>query len=381
MTPRRWLAGLALFIFALAAASSALVSANPTGSAAELSASQSVGGAAPQTEKKATWGPSVLNGVSLFPSFRDLGVGIYQTSVFWSSTAPTRPAQSTDPNDPAYQWPASLDEAIAEAGSYGMKVAVTIVGAPPWANGGRSWKWAPKSAQDFADFATAVARRYPSVHLWLIWGEPNRKPNFGPLTAAPPTGPLNHAQARAPRLYAQILDAAYGALKGVDPANLVIGGNTFTAAGPGAIHTYQWIRYMRLPNGSRPRMDMYGHNPFCFRKPNLHAPPSPRGQVDFSDLRRLGRMLDRTFPGPRLKLYLSEWGVPTDKKDAELGFSVSRAVQARWIRAAFRIVRGWSRIYTLGWSHPFDTRNPRFTVGLLDSAGNPKPGYYAFQAG
>ena len=23
---------------------------------------------------------------------------------------------------------------------------------------------------DFADFATAAARRYPQVHLWMIWG-------------------------------------------------------------------------------------------------------------------------------------------------------------------------------------------------------------------
>ena len=76
MTLRRCLPALALFILALAAASSAVVSANATGPAAELSASQSSGGPAPQTEKKAMWGPTVLNGVSLFPAFRDLGVGI-----------------------------------------------------------------------------------------------------------------------------------------------------------------------------------------------------------------------------------------------------------------------------------------------------------------
>jgi hypothetical protein len=365
---------------ALAIASVPVVSAKLTAPAALPQVAQA-SGPAPQTEKKAIWGPTALNGVSQFPRYRDLGVGVYETAVNWSVTAPTRPAQPTDPGDPAYQWPPNLDQTISEAESYGMKVSVMIIGAPPWANGGRDPKWAPENPQDFADFAAAAARQYPSVHLWMIWGEPNRKPNFGPLTAAPPKGPLNHAQARAPRRYAQILDAAYGALKGVDPANLVIGGNTFTAAGPGSIHTYQWIRYMRLPGGGRPRLDMYGHNPYTFRKPNLHNSPSPRGQVDFSDLGRLAHALDRTFPGPPLKLFLSEWGVPTDKKDAELGFKISRAGQARWIRAAFRIVRSWSRIYTLGWVHPLDRPEAGVTQGLFDSSGNPKPGFFAFKAG
>jgi hypothetical protein len=340
-----------------------------------------LGSPAPQTIKKAMWGTTTVNGQSAFPIYRDLGVGIYELTLRWEQIAPEQPAQPTDPADPAYRWPGSLDATLSEADSYGMKVAITLMGTPGWANGGRSSRWAPTNPQDFGDFAAAVARRYPSVHLWLIWGEPTRKPNFAPFTSAPPKGPLNKAQARAPRRYAQILDAAYKSLKGVDPANLVIGGNTFTAAGPGSIHTYQWIRYMRLPNGHRPRMDLYGHNPFGFRKPNLHTRPSPKGQVDFSDLRRLARTLDKTFPGPPLKLFLSEWGVPTDTKDAELGYSVSRPVQAAWIRAAFRITRSWNRIYTLGWIHPFDTPYNGGTQGLLDADANPKPGYFAFKSG
>ena len=51
-----------------------------------------------------------------------------------------------------------------------------------------------------------------------------------------PDAPLG--QAEAPRLYARILDAAYGALKGVSRRNLVIGGDTFTT---GDIKTGQWM--------------------------------------------------------------------------------------------------------------------------------------------
>jgi hypothetical protein len=331
-----------------------------------------------QTQKKAIWGPAEVNGRSLFPAYRDLGVGIYQSVAFWNQIAVRRPANPTDPSDPAYRWPTDLGPAVDEAAANGMQVSIMIIGTPPWANGGRSARWVPTDPADFADFATAISRRYPTVRLWMIWGEPNRSSNFAPLTPARFTGPLTRAQQVAPHNYAKILDAAYGALKSVNPANLVIGGNTFNSAGPLVIHPYQWIRYLKLPDGSTPRMDMYGHNPFGYRKPDLHDPPSPKGRVDFSDLGRLARALDRRFPGPPLPLYLSEWGVGAGGNPDGPGNQVSFRTQAEWIHAGYRIARNWKRIYTLGWVHALDSAiSPQ---GLFDMDGNPKPGYYAMKA-
>ena len=68
----------------------------------------SAANAAPD-RKKAIWGPVEEEGVSQFPTYADLGVGIYQYGIGWGTVAPTRPADPTDPNDPAYQWPADLD--------------------------------------------------------------------------------------------------------------------------------------------------------------------------------------------------------------------------------------------------------------------------------
>jgi hypothetical protein len=287
-----------------------------------------------------------------------------------------RPANPTDPSDPAYSWPAELTRAVDEAAANGMQVAVRIIGTPTWANGGRNARWVPTDPNDYANFATATARRYPSVRLWMIWGEPNREPMLAPFTASHPKGPLNAAQQVAPRNYSILLDTAYGALKAANPANLVIGGNTFTSAGARVIYPYQWIKYMKLPDGSRPRMDFYGHNPFGYRKPSLHAPPSPGGRVDFSDLPRFAKALDHYFPGPPLRLFLPEWGVETGGKTGR--FSVSLKTQAKWIHAAYRIARRWDRIYSLGWVHSVDTDiSPG---GLLDKNGNPKPAYYAFRA-
>jgi hypothetical protein len=363
---RRW--QIVAVVSATAVLAGASVSATPP------SAKGAAGG---QTLKKAVWGPPEVNGTSLFPRYRDLGIGIYQVDLRWDRVALRRPADPTDPADPAYSWSADQTEAIDEAVANGMQVAIRIMGTPAWANGDRSPRWVPNSPSDYAQFAVAAARRYPAARLWIVWGEPNRESNFAPLTPAKFTGPLTKAQQVAPRNYAELLDAAYGALKGLNPANLIVGGSTFASQGARVIHPYQWIRYMKLPDGSRPRMDLYGHNPFSYREPTLDAPPSPKGRVEFSDLRRFGKALDRYFPGKHLRFFLSEWGVQAGGKDVSPGFKVSPVTQAKWIRAAYSIARSWGRIYTLGWVHALDTDISG--GGLMDINGNPKPAYYVFK--
>ncbi len=357
----------------------ALIAVSVAGVAAQATAKPVAKKAAAQTLKKGIWGEIEFQGRSLFPTYKQLGVGIYNSAVRWDQIAPsTKPLNPTDPKDPAYQWPAYVDQIITDATANGIQVQLMIIGTPPWANGGKSFKWAATNPKDYGDFATAISKKYPSVRHWMIWGEPSRLPNFGPFVGAKPTGPLTPAQAQAPRVYSQLLDAAYEGLKSVNPNNLVIGGNTYTSAGPGTIHPLQWIKYMTLPDGSRPRMDMYGHNPFGYRQPNFKDPPSPKGRVDFSDVGRFMKALDRTFPGPPLKIYLAEWGVPAGRDDLDLQFHVSFKEQVKWIRAGYRIARTNRRIYSLGWVHPIDT--PRSPQGLLNAQGKPNPAFNAYKS-
>lgn len=347
--------------------------------AAALAGAGAGSAAAAQTIKKSVWGPpTALNGQSLFPTYKDLGFGIFNMQARWDAIAPTQPADPTDPNDPAYVWPQYITDAVAEAGANGMQVQLLLMGTPSWANGGQSWQWVPNDPNSMRDFAIAISKRYPSVKLWMIWGEPNRPNNIAPFTTAKPTGKLNSAQQVAPRNYAQLLDAAYGGIKSVDPTDLVIGGNTFTASGKkrGAIRTYQWAKYMKLPGGGRPRMDMWGHNPWGFSKPNLKDKPSPYGAVEFSDLGRLLKVLDKYFKGQKLKLYLAEWGIPTGFKDLDLGYKLKLGEAKSWLKAAFKIVRG-KRYYSLGWVHLVDKE--RNSTGLLDADGIRKPLYEAFK--
>jgi hypothetical protein len=322
---------------------------------------------------KAIWGPAYVNGVNQFPIYQRLHVGIVETAINWAEVAPTRPSQATNPNDPAYLWPADIQQEISLAQQYHMRVLIQLVGAPPWANGNHPSQYVPRNPKDFANFAAAASRRYPQVRLWMIWGEPSRQPNFAPMYPAPTDKlTLTKRQQIAPRNYSRILDASYGVLKAVSRKNLVIGGNTYTT---GSIDAWQWIKYMKLPNGKPPRMDMYGHNPFSFEAPDFSDPPSPLGASQFSDLRRLAAWMDR-YLMPGLPLFLSEFTVPT-APDQEFNFWVDPLAAAKWVREALSLSRGWKRIYALGWVHVYD--EPGYSSGgLLTAAGKPKPTFYAF---
>ena len=328
----------------------------------------------------------VTGRASAFNTYQQLGAGIYETAISWRETAPRRPSRPGDPSDPAYRWPSSVDTAVREARRHGMQVMVMLIFSPAWANGGRPGNFAPDHPRDLARFAKAAARRYPDVGRWMIWGEPTRQPNFMPLTKALAPGPLTSRQTRAPQRYARMLDASYRALKRVRRSNVVIGGNSYTT---GDISPRNWIRAMRLPNGQRPRMDMYGHNPFTNRRPDESNPLFRPGQADFSNLRTLTRWLDRygyrDRHGRRLKLFLSEWLVPTDHPNREFNFYVLRPTQADWVTAALKIVRRSPRIATLGWYSLLDDPPApdglEVARGLMEADGTPKPAFYAFRDG
>lgn len=358
---------------ASAAASATDAAIVPAGASAFTVAAAGTGGV------KAMWGPGVRDGASQFPIYRELGVKIYEDVLRWNIIAARRPRHARNPSDPAYAWPREVTRSVAEAKRYGIRVALEIIGAPGWANGGLPPVWVPRRKSYYTDFARAAARRYPSVHLWMVWGEPSRSRNFRPLTPARAYEKLDAHQRIAPRVYARLLDATYAALKAQSRANLVIGGMTDASA---SITPVQWIENMRLPNGAPPRMDMYGHNPFSIRAPELSNPPAINEQLDFSDVVRLHELVDRNLgtPGnPEPKLFLSEWTIPTGP-DREFNYHVEQRTQALWISDGLRITRELPFIYALGWIHLYDEL-PYWAGGLIESDGRKKLGFAAWKAG
>ena len=334
---------------------------------------------AKQTRKKAIWGPTQVNGRSAFPIYRDLGVGIWQVLIHWDEVAPRRPTKAKNPRDRAYRWPAYVTDGIRQARRRGIKVNVAVMGSPPWANGGRPWMYAPRRARDYARFMYAASKRYRYVNHWMVWIEPMRSDNWRPIVHERRNRPLTRRMRRAPERYAKLLDAAYGALKSADRGDKVIGGNSFVT---GDVSPYNWVRYMRLPSGRRARMDLWGHNPFGYRKPRLSDPPLGNGFVDFGTLDTFARRIDR-YQRKGLKLFLSEYTIPTDHSNHEFNFYATKKTQADFARAALRISRRWRRIYTLGWFSLLDEaprpRGDENNRGLMTYRGVKKPSYFAFK--
>ncbi|MDE3133034.1 MAG: hypothetical protein KGL15_03105 [Acidobacteriota bacterium] len=325
--------------------------------------------------EKAIWGPLTYRGINQFPLYHALGARIYQAELNWNTVAPHKPTRPTKADDPAYVWPATLAREITDAERFHMRVLLEVGNAPAWANGGHQGQgWAPKSPLDYALFIKAAAREYPSVHMWMIWGEPNRKDDFRPEVPAKYTQTsLTGAQRQAPHLYARILNDAYGVLKGMNRRNEVIGGDTYTA---GLIDPQQWLANLVLPDGRRPKMDMYGHNPFSYTVPLFGAKPSGYGEVQFSDLPRLEQWT-KTYLGHRVPLFLSEFCVPT-ATDQTFNFYVSPpSVAAKWVKDALVTARRAGYIYALGWVNVHDTL-PVNSCGLIQQNTKRKPDFYAF---
>jgi hypothetical protein len=354
--------------------------------------------------EKSIWGPTTFpvgdancptgpSACSAFPMYKQLGVQTFQVQIPWDTVALTRPANPRDPNDPAYKWPAFADYAVGQAAQYGISVAVLVQGTPSWANGGQPRAWVPTNPQDYADFMYAISKRYPSIHRWMIWGEPNYGANFQPM---PPNSRVG------PRTYAKLLDRAYVALKQASRANVVIGG--MTVNGGGAVSAPDFIKWLRVGKGKKarpPRMDLWGHNPFDGRFPNIKKKPIGKFR-GLNDVDTLYREIQRAY-GVRDKkkgkgkkaraskrkvkvpsLWLSEWTVLSEASPNLFGgFHVTPAQQASYITAAYRMVRKLKYVKALGWYRLDDERDNGHVGaawGLLTSDGARKPSFDAYAA-
>jgi hypothetical protein len=107
--------------------------------------------------------------------------------------------------------------------------------------------------------------------------------------------------------------------------------------------------------------------------------------VDFGVLDTMARWLDKhqRRGKKRLKIFISEYTIPSDHASHEFNYWATREAQARYVRAALRIARRWKRIYTMGWFAMFDEA-PRAdgletNRGLMTYRGKRKPSFYAYK--
>ncbi|MBA2461196.1 MAG: hypothetical protein H0V45_05450, partial [Actinobacteria bacterium] len=84
---------------------------------------------------------------------------------------------------------------------------------------------------------------------------------------------------------------------------------------------------------------------------------------------------------PRTRLWLGEFTVQSDKPSRDFELVVSRAEQARWLTASYRIADELPTVAGLGWlgllDEPAGPGSANF--GLLTAGGAPKPSFFAFR--
>jgi hypothetical protein len=319
--------------------------------------------------------PPTHRGRSIFSELRTLGVRVWSTGISWAAIAPTRPTTPRSPDDPAYRWPSDLKKALKAALAKGIEPVLFVNGFPPWSNGGRPEMWVPQNPSDYADFMAAAVRRYPQVRRWMVLSEPTNYVNFRPQGG---NGRV------APRFYARLLDAAYGAMHSVRRDVVVIGGNVHPAGFNDETTTAPdtFLRYLVLPNGRRPRLDMFGINPYTERPLNMRLPHRPH-RIDFDDLDWLAGQLDRYWPRRHLRLFIDEFGWNTEHAAQGWLYYVSRQQQAIKLRKAYALASRLPRVDTLCWYQlydaPPDGQGLNWTSGLRTWDGVKKPAWWAFR--
>ena len=288
----------------------------------------------------------------------------------WALIAPDYSAKhkpkfdATNPNAyPAQNW-APYDNIVSAAKADGLTVDMTVTGgAPLWADGSGippkgkdpAFAWKP-NAKYYGEFVTAVGRRYPSVHLWALFNEPNFGQDLGPQAINGSRTPF------APKLYRSLVNAGYKALHATGHGHDTILIGEFAARGstparprPGAPQglpgnygqtkplmfirdlyclssNYQQLRgsaakSVGCPTNAAGSRRFRAANPGLFKASGVSDHPYPdnlspvrdgRNDPDFAtfpDLGNLGRALDRATGAygahPHYAIYNTEYGYIT----------------------------------------------------------------------
>jgi hypothetical protein len=349
---------------------------------------------------------------------RDLGVDWVRVTAGWSeiapgARAPRRPDfDATDPTQyPPGAWSA-LDRVYEMARERGLKPAIDIAfWAPRWAvrkPGRRADRERDEiEVRDYADFAEAVARRYPRAVAFTVWNEPNHNAFLLPQWER--AG--GEWRAASPHRYRAMVRAAVPRIEAAAPDALVLIGATSSV---GSAHGTRpdermapltFVRELacvdeRLQPLKRPECrnfdalpgDGWSHHPYSLELAPWQADPR-QDNVRMADLDRLTSLLHRLHEIGRtrddLPLYLTESGWQTSPPDPT--WDVTLADQARWLPEAEHIARRLPSLRSVSQflvrdlpERPGASARVRwrdYQSGLRFEDGRPKPARASFALG
>jgi hypothetical protein len=299
------------------------------------------------------YGPGTL--AQRLTTLDNLGVGLVRLTLRFDEVAPKKPASPRSPD--GYDW-GVFGETLDALHAQNMPVLITLYGSPRWANGGRSPASLPTSG--FGNFAYAAAKRFPWVHLWTAWNEPNSR------TFAVPVSPSLYVH--------EVLNPAYAALHQASAANKVGGGVTSPRKTPSGMGPLAFMEGMRAAHA---RLDAYAQNPYPvdkFETPS-HTSCETCETLTMAKLPEIRAAVTRNFGAK--PVWLTEYGYQTDPPDALLG--VSYALQAAYIgQAAYRVWAQTGVTLLIQFLIRDEPSLGGWQSGLFTAGGTAKLSYHAF---
>jgi hypothetical protein len=340
-----------------------------------------------------------------FETLQSLRTQVLRVNLYWGgnrwAVANSKPANATNPGDTAYDW--SLYDRLARySASSGIKLVLSIVGTPKWANHGAGMNHAPTSFAALKSFARAAATRYsgsyvppvaqqdpalagpndplPAVKMWTAWNEPNN-----PVFLAPQykkvKGKWTVASAYS---YARICNAVYAGIHGVSGEKVACGvtdprGNDNAGSSRASVDPLSFL--VAAHRYGMKKFDVYAHNPYASAG-NESPSYVPKGRTARrTQLGNIGQLLTliKKYYGPK-HLWITEYGYQTNPPDKTL-MGVSWAKQAAFLKQAYALARKNPRIDMLLWFLVRD--QPQlggWQSGLETVTGLKKPAWNAFMS-
>jgi hypothetical protein len=234
-----------------------------------------------------------------------------------------------------------MDSVINTAHSMGFSITAAITGNPVW--GGTPIAGAPDPAA-YAAFAAEVAQRYSGeISTYEIWNEPNGVIFYSPVSA---------------ETYTTVLQAAYTAIKEVDPDVTVLAGAlgaTTTIAGL-SVSPQEFLEQM-YASGAQGYFDAVSYHPYHYTLPfsaGVGVTNSPWEQVQ-----ALNAIMAANGDGD-LKIWATEYGNATTPV-----FGVSETVQANFLED---FLVAWSKLPFAGPAFIYSGQD--VATGMLNHEGN-----------
>jgi hypothetical protein len=347
------------------------------------------------------------NNAAVLQDIQTLSPQVFRFTIFWSNVAKRKPIQGRNSDDPAYNW-AQTDAVVSQMANMNIPVLLTIVSTPAWAGGGSKGLKAPTRMLDLQDFAYAAASRYngthqdaqgntlPKVLRWEAWNEPNLQQHLQPQWTAVGTkkivgDPFCFGKSwvpASPTIYRGILNAIYRGVHAAGTAasiqESVAGGATAPygngpcASTPG----FAPIAFLQDLVKKPVSLDVWSHHPY--RNGRVTAKPYTGNNVDVQGMPRLYAALNKAFPGRKVLVWVTEFGIQTNPPDKYAG--VTLAQQTAQLRSAYTAFQKSGRVKMMVW---FLVRDEDiagrafaagFQTGLEYFNGKHKPAFAAFQS-